>query len=170
MKRIMIITSLVTLGLAAMAQNKNNHVIRVDVQEFGDDGTHVKLALPLTTLRAFEPMVRETLSEMTVDGHDFNLAEIWQTVKDTGPMDYVEVLQTDRTITVSTTATHVVVRTDGTMQDQIHMSIPFELCDAMFRDAESFDYQHLVDVLEDMAGEDLVNIDTDNERIRIWIE
>ncbi|MCB1045262.1 MAG: hypothetical protein KDC35_20140 [Acidobacteria bacterium] len=170
MKKIMVMISLAAMALSAVAQDKNTRFIRLEVHEGGEDGTHVNMTLPLNTLNAFEPAVRQALTEISVNGQGLNLAEIWQAVKDSGPMDYVEVQEHDSTIKISTTGTHVVVRAEGEMADNIHVSIPFELCDAIFRDVESFDFQNLIAVLENMAGEDLVNIDTDNERIRIWIE
>lgn len=170
MKRFATTTLALLLSTVVFAQNKTSRVLRVEVQEGGEDGTHVNLTLPISAMAAFEPAVRNALNEISVNGDGINLQEIWQAVKDSGPMDYVEIEEQNSTIRVSTTGSHVVVSAEGDLEDNIHVSIPFELCDAMFRSPEDFDFDRLMTVLEDMAGSDLIRVDTDNEHVRVWIE
>ncbi len=170
MKRLTTLFIVAAATTLLFAQAKTNHVIRVEIFGGGEDGSHVNMTLPINALAAFEPTVRQAFEQVAIEGHGINLAEIWKAVKDSGPMDYVEIEESDSTIRVSTTGTHVVVRAEGALQDNINVSIPFELCDAVFRQSEDFDFDHLMTVLNGLAGQDLVHIDTENEQIRIWIE
>lgn len=148
----------------------SNFFLRVEIREVGDDGANVNLRLPLSTIRAFEDTFREALSDIEVDGHGIDLRTIWETLRDSGPTDFVEIQDKEGTIKVSSDNNKITVIAEGDYRERVSMNIPFALCDAIFTDADNVDFDNLITVLESMAGVDIINVDSDDAKIRIWIE
>ncbi len=169
MKSQLTAIALMMMSLWAAA-GETNHVIRLSVTSDDADGTQVNMTVPLSLLYSFEDVIREALTEIKIEEHGIDLREIWNAVKDAGPTDFVEILEGETTVKISTSQTHIVVATDGDGDESVNAMIPFELCDALFTDSEDFDFENLMTVLEGMSGTDIVNVESDDENVRIWIE
>lgn len=170
MKGLLTAIGLLMFSAWAVAGTDTDHVIRLEVLSNDEDGTQVNVTLPLSMLYSFEDTIRDVLTDIDIDDHEINLKEIWATVKDTGPMDYVEIIEGDARIKVSTTESHIVVTTEGDANEKVNAMVPFALCDALFTTSEDFDFDRLMEVLKNMAGMDIVNVQADGESVRVWIE
>lgn len=169
MKKLLIFGSLLILMTGAL--QAQNRVIRVQIDGHDGENTHVSMTFPLSMIRSFEPAIVGSMMEHEIHGHGLDLRKMWETMKEAGPMDYVEITENEGNVKVSSTGTHIVVTADGDLQDRVHVSIPFALCDALFAEPDEFNMDHLMDVLEQMVGQDIVNITSDTEEtVRVWIE
>ena len=151
-------------GQVAMANTTD--LLRVHVIE-ESEGTEVKVNIPMNTLEAFRPTIQNALSDIEVDGHEIDLREIWQQIKDAGPNDFVEINQDGTRVLVATTAENEIrITIEG--EDNVNVRIPFALADA-FLGHEEIDYDTVMEALYDIEG-DLVNVTGDDVQVRVWIE
>lgn len=170
MRKVWMMVSLAMLFTAAsMAQTRNLNVHFVDHRE---GGSEVTMSLPVTMISSFEGQIREAftaIKENNQSGIDF--FELWRAVRETGPNEYLEVNQENTKIKVSTTETHLICDVEGLEElAEVKIKIPLVLGDALLGNADAFDYDYAINVLNNMSGQDLVLIQSEDIEGRVWID
>ena len=168
MKKLMIATFASLFSLALIAGE--THFLRIEINETKEEGSHVNVRLPLNLINAFEETVRDAIEEVDFEGHEINVRQIWETLKEAGPTDFIEINDAKGSVRVSTTGSQILISADGEYRDKVSMTIPYELCDAKKKKKENLDFNRIVAILESMAGRDLVMVNSEDATVRIWIE
>lgn len=168
MRKVWMMSLALIVCTAAMAQDKN---LNVHFKDYREGGSEVSMSLPLNMLGSFEPQIREAFSAIEDQNSGVNFFELWAAVRDAGPNEYLEVNQEDTKIKVSTTETHLLCDVEG-VEDlgKVKIKIPLVLGDALLGDPENFDYEYAINVLNNLAGQDLVYIESEEIDGRVWIE
>ncbi len=161
------------LACAAWAGNGSGEgkSIHVDLKSTEGDGMELKMTLPISFIETLRPKIEEALSSVRYQDHEIDFVEIWNSVKDSGPTEFVEIKSHDGDIKVSTTHTHLVIRVDEKNEGhQIDVTLPLALGDALFSNLDTIDYDGIIDALLSMEGQDLVKITSEKINGRVWIE
>ena len=160
------------LALSLVAVAKDGKMLNIQFEDKSGDGMTMEMSLPLALLESVQPNIEQALQAAREEGHlEMDFAAIWKAVKDAGPTEFVEFNSKDADVKVSTTETHLIVdvreKKDG---NDILITIPLALGDALFTDIDNINYDGIVEALLAMEGQDLVKIDGTNMKGRVWIE
>ncbi len=173
MRRMMKAASLITMmSMAMMVFAKDGKMINIHFEDNNGEGMKIDVSLPLSLIETIQPNIEQALLTAREEGRmEMDFAAIWQAVKDAGPTEFVEINSQDADVKVSTTQTHLVIdiheKKDG---NDIHVTVPLALGDALFTDIDNIDYQGIVESLLAMEGQDLVRITGKNMNGRVWID
>ena len=165
MKKSILVTLIAGLFFASAAQAAQP-MIHVSVE--GADDQDIKVQVPIAMLEAFRPAITDALSQASLENHEIDFRALWQEMKAAGPNEYVNINNGDGQITVSTTQTHLVVNGDQDDQ-QFHVQVPLSLGDALFS-GEQVDFDALLATLSQLEGQDLINVNSSEAKIRVWVQ
>lgn len=156
----------------ALAQEKRGYFFHLEAIEYTENETpnEIKLNIPMSLLRAFQPNVDNALADVDFGEYHNQFRLAWQEVRDADPFTVVEILAEDKTLRVSTTETHVVINVTDPDYGQAVGRIPLSIGDALFNMGDNVSFHQLLDEIEALAGQDLVQVESDKMDLRIWID
>jgi len=174
MKRIakIAIVAAAFVACAAVAQDPTaGKTININFEDRTQEGAVFSMSLPVTFLEAFKPKINEALQSVDYQGHKIELQEIWNAVKDAGPMEYAVITNDEADVNIFSTETHLVIKVFEKKENQkIDVTIPLALGEALFAEGPDIDYDRIVAALLELGGQDLVVIDSAKMYGRVWIE
>ena len=165
MKKSILVTVIAGLFFASAAQAAQP-MIHVSVE--GAQEQNIKVQVPISMLEAFRPAITDALGQASHGNQEIDFRELWQQIKAAGPNEFVNIQNGDGNISVSTTETHLVVNGDQGAE-QFHVTVPLTLGDALF-EGEQVDFDALMATLEQMQGQDLINVNSSDAQIRVWVQ
>lgn len=170
----------------ARAEVAGEKWIHIRVVEQGTDGETVRINLPLRVVEKILPLVNnDTLkngklrtgrhSHLCVDGRNItasDLREIWQAVRTSPDGDFISVVGKHDNVRVARKDRHIVVKASEKSDENVEIRIPIVVMDALFsgRDSEELDLVAAVRALAQDGGMELVAVDDDDSRVRIWVD
>lgn len=178
MKRLWPVAVLALLVSApALAQTPWIHV---EVDEGGDDASHVKVNLPVSVVE----IALEAAPDEIVDDGEIHLAHIdeeldiedmrrlWDELRETGDAEFVSVEEDEKTVKVRRTGELIVVdiedRRDG--RDDGRIEVPVSVVDALFSgDGNDLNIGAALAELRTQRG-DIVRVTDGETRVRVWID
>ncbi|HJQ97059.1 MAG TPA: hypothetical protein VJ826_02035 [Candidatus Polarisedimenticolaceae bacterium] len=151
--------------------------IHVRVDEDGAHGAKVDVQVPLSMVSALMPTLK---AKMDVDGHlDFRSSDVsvdelrsyWKAVKESRDGNYVTVKDGSDTVRIAKRGGVVHVDVDGNGgTERVKMRLPVRLVDAVLGTKDTLDVGALVDALHDVPNGELIAVDDDESKVRIWID
>ena len=170
--------AILTAGFVVSAQDTAARILHVTVQDNVNTQNSVSINLPMGFLRSLAPMVQQHTNQVLEDENlrgkleekGIDLKFIWQTIRENGPTELVEVNEKDTRYVVKTTETHLVVNVDEDSGDGALIEMPIEVLDALFGDNGDLNIEALIDVLEGLENQDLFSLTSDEQDVRIWID
>jgi hypothetical protein len=149
----------------------DGRTINIHFEDRSKDGPTMQMSLPLSSLVAsIVPQLNQALVSIQEESGDVDFQAIWRQIENEGPTDWVAFNGDEAGVWIATTRTHLLVRVhEKTRGEQINVSIPLVLGDALFQGAE-VDFESLVEVLESTVGQDLVSITSSTVKARVWVE
>jgi hypothetical protein len=147
----------------------------------GTDGENVSVNLPLSLIETALPMIPSEHfndGEFVLDGHWNNghslsisqLRELWNELKSTPDMTFVTVEDGDETVTVSKSNGYLQVHADES-NEQVEVRVPESVVDALLSgDGEALDIRAAITALAAQGEGELVTVNGDDERVRVWID
>lgn len=170
MKRTMTLMVLALFCAMGFAQDKaKGKMIHVDFKNL-EDGSSIQATLPLSLVSAAKPHIERALTQVQ-ERKNMDFRNIWESVKDSGPTQLVEINSDEVKMKVFTTETHLKVKMDHQKDGEFDVTLPLALGDALFNeDNKNLDYDTIVNALLAMEGQDLVVVDSDVVEGRVWIE
>lgn len=168
-----ILASLFALVFAsvAWAQDKaSQKMIHIDFKDDRPDGVELVMSLPISVLTTFQPQIREAFMALEEENDSLNFVEIWNSVKDVGPHDFMEIKGKDGHIKISTTESHFVARVNSPEMGDIEALVPLALGDILFANSQNVDLEGIVAALGALEGQDLVRIRSEFINGRVWID
>ena len=149
--------------------------IHVRVDEDGDHGAKVDVQVPLSMVSSLMPTLR---AKMDVDGHlDFGSSDVsldelrayWKAVKESKDGNYVTVKDGSDTVRIAKRGgvVHVDVKGSG---ERVTMRLPVPIVDAFLGTKDTLDVGALVEALHDVPNGELIAVDDDDSKVRIWID
>jgi len=176
MKRAIIALWILMLATgAAVAQDRWLHI---RVQEFDGDEDSISINMPLSAVESF-------LSHSEVDGlrngklhlgdhseiDGIDLHEILLALRDAPDSEFVTIRTRDDSVRVAKEDGFLLVNVDEDRGDRVRVKMPMEVVDVLLEgDGEEVDVVRLLDALAVLDGTDLISVDSDDTRVRIWID
>jgi hypothetical protein len=164
-----------TLAPAASADSRWIHV-RVD--EDGEDGARVDIQVPLTMVSSLLPTLKKKIEihegridlgdgEMTLD----EMRGYWAAVKSAKDGNYVTVRDGSDTVRISKRGGVVHVDVSGNRgSERVKLRLPAALVDAVLGADDTLDVGELVRALGSVPNGEIIAVDDDESRVRIWID
>lgn len=159
----------------AMAQDRWLHV---RVQELDQDDDYVSINLPLSAVEGmlagseFDGLrhgVIDLGDHADLDGID--LREVLLALQDAPDSDFVTIRSREDSIRVAKEDGFLIVNIDETGGDRVRMRLPMEVVDVLLEtDGQEIDVVRVLDALSVLDGTDLITVDSDDARVRIWID
>ena len=184
MKKVLLIAiaALLLMTSPILAQTPWVHV---EVQEGGDDDTHVRVNLPLSVVQiALEAAPKKFLEDGKIHLHHGNhdidvedLRKMWEELSAVGDAEFVSVEGDDETVRISREGDvfRIVVdeRKEGA-NEQVRVEVPVAVLDALFSgEGESLNLRDALEELKTQRG-DIVRIHTGagdgDTKVRVWID
>ena len=167
----------IALAAAPALAASDGRWIHVRVDEDGAHGAKVDLQVPLSMVSALMPTLK---AKMDVDGkldfgsQDVSLDELrsyWKAVKESRDGNYVTVRDGSETVRIAKRGGVVHVDVDDTAQSEhVKMRLPVPLVDAVLGTEDTLDMGAFVAALHDVPSGELIAVDDDESKVRIWID
>jgi hypothetical protein len=155
--------------------------VHVEVDEGGDDNTHVRVNLPLSVVQvALEAAPEKILENGQIHLHNMDhdldiedIRKIWTELREAGDAEFVSIEGDDETVRVRREGDFIRIdvdeRKEGASQ-QIHIEVPVAVVDALFSgEGESLNLGGALDALSTQRG-DIVRVDDGETKVRVWID
>lgn len=162
------------------AQGRGEVRLRVEVDDARTGASRVRLNVPLTSMEALLDILEDELdSEIDLDldsrRHGVNLRKLYLSVRDEDVADLLEVNGSDGEhvrIWKDTDGFHLHVQEEGRYEPNVRIYLPLPVLDALFDVAEGQgpDFNAALAQLRRLAPVTLVEADSDDEIVRVWLE
>jgi hypothetical protein len=181
-RRIPIALSLTLLALffvaAAPTPASDDLWLHVSVQE--GDSTSVNVNLPLRMIEKAIPLIPQDEIHVHhggihVDGLDMSLddmREMMAELRNSPDMTFVSVEEEDESVTVSKSGDFLLVKVDDRAGgERVDVRMPLDVVDALLAgDGEELRIEDAIRALAAYGGGDIVTVEGDNEKVRVWID
>ena len=159
----------------AVAQDRWLH-IRVQTYDSGDE--QISINMPLSAIEGL-------LSSSEIDGlhhgkihlgdhadiDGIDLHEVLLALRDAPDSEFITIRSRDDSVRVAKEDGYLLVNVDEEGGDRVRVRMPMEVVDVLLEaEAQEVDVVRLLDALEVLDGTDLISVDSDDSRIRIWID
>jgi len=152
-----------------------------------DDGEKVSVNIPLSVIESMLPMITvdalrdgklhvDEIDEFDeFDGFDgIDLREIARALREAPDADFVTVQSNDESVRVSKEKGYIVVSVEdrgGRSSENVWVRMPLDVLDALVGgDPHELDLLAALEVLSEHEGEALVNVESDDANVRVWID
>lgn len=173
--------ALVALGTAS-ASLANDGWIHVRVDSKDDRGESVRVNLPISLIQTLLPAIQDEHlknGRLRIDtGHDgrsIDLRAVLNALRDTPDGNIIRLRDDGDDVRVTKSGRFLLVNVDERGDDgaTVRVKLPLEIVDALSNlddDSAELDLGRLLRALGKFRGEDLITVDDDEQRIRIWID
>lgn len=158
-------------SVTILAQNnKTQKMVRIDFKDSRPDGMELQMTLPINVITSFQTQIKDAFDSLQEESQELDFVEIWRSIKETGPTDFLEVRGKDGNIKISTTESHLVAVVDSEEDGTINAQVPLALGDVLFSAGQDFDWATIIVALEQLEGQDLIKVSSEFINGRVWIE
>ena len=155
--------------------------LHVHVEENGEHGELVKINIPLSMVERMLPLISADElqhGKLNLDVDDdlegIDLRELAAALRDAPDADFVTVESEDETVRVAKEGDFLIVRAEerGRHSDEkVRVRMPLAVVDALIgEDPNELDLVAALEVLGEYEGEALVDVQSDDSSVRIWID
>lgn len=150
--------------------------LHIRVVENNGNGENVSVNIPLSLVEALLPTIesnefrggRVLLPASEIEGVD--LREILEALRDAPDADFVKVKDGDESVIVAKEQGFLVVRVDD-RDERVRVRMPLDVVDAMLSaGSDEIDLIAGLRALSAYDSGDLVTVESDDSRVRIWID
>ena len=167
-----------TFALPLSAGADSTRWIHVRVHDEGEDGARVDIQVPLAMVSSLLPSFKKKIEihegridlgndEMTLD----EMRGYWAAVKGSKDGNYVTVRDGSDTVRIAKRGgvVHVDVSADRG-SERVKLRLPVPLVDAVLGKDDTLDVGELVKALSGVPNGEIIAVDDDDSRVRIWID
>ncbi len=176
------IVALALLGSLATGAWAKDSWLHIRVEEQGRHGETVRVNLPLQMVEALLPMI-----DTSAEGGDVRLAngriyfdcnelrdidfrEVLEVLKDAQDAEYVRVEGYDESVRVAKEDGNLVIRVDD-RHDQVRIQLKMDIVEALLKaDEDELDLLAMIKALREHGEGELVSVESEDEKVRIWID
>ncbi len=176
---ILISLALLAGSRATLAASSNDLWLHVAVDESDGHGEHVRVTVPLALAQAILPLIDEgnvCQGKVRIDDHDLEMAKlrgVLEALKEAKEGQFIRVEADGEEIEVARSGKNLLIKAeDG--DEKVRIRLPLKLVDAFIAAHEKgsgdVDLAAAVKTLEDHGEGELVAVDSDDARVRIWLD
>lgn len=171
--------ALLLVALPLTTLSAGERWLHVRVEDSSSGGENVSVNVPLSVVHAFLPLVRDGELDggrLRVDLDEIEgvrLRDVLAALNDAPDAVFVTVNGPDEQVRVAKENGYLLVHVDERHGDreQVRVRLPIAVAQALVTDdPEEFDLSAALRELEKFDGEDLVRIESTDERVRVWID
>jgi hypothetical protein len=171
--------ALATIALAAAPAlaAADGRWIHLRVDEDGAHGAKVDIQVPLSMVSSLMPTLKAKMDvhgKLDLGSQDVSVDELrsyWKAVKESKDGNYVTVRDGSETVRIAKRGGVVHVDVEDTDQgERVKMRLPVPLVDAVLGTHDTLDVAALVTALRDVPSGELIAVDDDESKVRIWID
>jgi hypothetical protein len=154
--------------------------IHVEVEETGAENSHVKVNLPLSVVEiAADAAPEKLLPHGRLDlghlDHDIeveDLRRMWQALRDAGDEELVSVEGDDESVAIRRDGEQVIIDVnDAQGSENVRVQVPVTVIDALLSgDGNELDVRAALEQLRKSKRGEVIRVDDDETRVRIWID
>jgi hypothetical protein len=167
----------IALAAAPALATSDGRWIHVRVDEDGAHGAKVDVQVPLSMVSALMPTLKAKMDvngQIDLGSKDVSIDELrgyWKAVKESKDGNYVTVRDGTESVRIAKRGgiVHVDVD-DGDKSEHVKMRLPVPLVDAVLGTKDTLDVEALVTALRDVPNGELIAVDDDESKVRIWID
>ncbi len=168
---------LLVLFLGSSLAWTQSSTLHIRVQE--GELEKVSVNLPVSVISAFLPLLEDKVGHLRGDhiqmgGQELGieqLREIWNALKSDGTYELANVQTEEENIRVTLDENNLLVDTDEGSKEQIHVRIPVPVVDALLSGTgDELNLTGAVETLASLGGADLVEVQSNDEHVRVWID
>ena len=176
---LLAIAVLLCTAAVPLAAQQAKPWIHVHVTE-GDEGTNVRLNLPLSVIGVALEVAPEKIFEkgkLKLKNADVSIADLrklWTELRSAGDASLVEVEGKDGLVRIIREANLIIIKVDqakeAEKETQVRIEIPVEVVDALLEgEGEELNLRGAIEQLQNQRGEIVRVVDGDTN-VRIWID
>ena len=177
-KHFQVLTAAGILALAATATAvaAGEVRLRVEVDDAVTGEQRVRLNIPLNSVESMLDIFQDELDVdflREVDTHGVRLRDLYLAIRDEDLSDFLEVQDRNGEhvkIWKDQEAFYIQVQEAGRSEPNVNVYLPLSVMDALLLDGDAPDLQAAMDELRRLAPLTLVEVDHDDEIVRIWLE
>jgi hypothetical protein len=171
--------ALVASVAAPVAEARGDVQLRVEVDDPRTGEQRVRLNLPLRSIDqllaiASQQMDEEHEFDFNLDmGNGMNMRALYTVFRDEDLTDLLQVNGEDGEnvrVWKDRDAFHVEVQEEGYYEPNIRIYLPLQVLDVLFMEGDELDMSGALEELRRMAPLTLVEVDTEEETVRVWLE
>jgi hypothetical protein len=158
-----------------VAQDRWLH-IRVQESDQADD--YVNVNMPVSALEGmlsgseigqFRHGKIQLGDHADLDGID--LRQVLSALRDAPDSEFVTIRSREDSVRVAKEDGYLLINVDETDGDRVRIRVPMEVVDVLLEaEDQEIDVVRVLDALSVLDGTDLISVDSDDTRIRIWID
>ena len=169
-------------GAAKMEAQQSRPWIHVQVTEPGEDGTNVRVNLPLALAEVALSLVSDEViskGQIKLDEHDVSVEDLrllWNELKASGDAEFLTMQQKDKEVRIARQGDRIRIHVDKAGEgdknagQQVRIEVPVTLVDALLGGQD--DHLDLRAALAELTQErgDIVTVNDGEKRVRVWID
>ncbi len=149
------------------------------VQVHGDSDEKVNVNIPLSLVSTILPLIEDKAEEgLSRHGHwddsDMSVSqmrEIWNAVKSEGAFELASVNSGEHRFSIFLDGQYLRVESDEGAKERVTVKLPTVLVDALLSgEGENFNIMAALDALQNLGNQELVLVEADDTRVRVWID
>jgi hypothetical protein len=178
MKRTLL-PAFLALAFAAAPIRAQTPWVHVEVDDTEDEGSHVKVNLPLSVVEialeaAPEKIVDEGRIRIDATDHDLDvedLRKMWNELRNAPDSEWVTVEKKDESVSIRRQSDLILIDVDDRKGgDTAHIQVPLKVVDALFSgQGQELNLKEAISELKSLRG-DIVRVDDGDTKVRIWID
>ena len=144
-----------------------------------EDDERVSVNIPLGVVARILPLInndemRHGMLDLDIDELEgMDLRELAAALKDAPDAEFVTVEGKDETVRVMKEDGHLVVLAEdrgSRSHEKVRVKMPLKVVDALVGDGNELDLVAALDALGEYEGEPLVDVESDDSTVRVWID
>jgi hypothetical protein len=156
--------------------------LHVRVEEDGDRGERVNINVPLSLVERMLPLIsvdelqggKLVLDELDDDLEGIDLRELAAALRDAPDAEFVTVESEDENVRIAKEGKFLVVRAEergGRSAETVRVRVPLAVVDALISDdPNELDLVAALRVLGEYEDDPLVDVQSDESSVRVWID
>jgi hypothetical protein len=151
--------------------------LRVEVEEQGEDATHVSLNLPMELVTEVVPLLEEkgvmppTTARDVFGGSPGQWKEILQSLRTAREGEYVRVESAEEQVRIVKQGDEIqILVEEAEPKQQVRIRLPMAVAEAFAAgEAEELDLGAVLEALAEMGPGEIVRVEAPEARVRIWL-
>jgi hypothetical protein len=165
------------LSLPAVAQQKKDPWLHVEVRESKEDPETVKINLPFSMVDVALKIVKDKKfngGRLKLDSTDISVPDLktlWNEFKKAGNADFVTVEKKNENVKISREGSYLLIKVSENKQQKVDLRVPVEVVDALLAaPGDELDIKAALVAMQQKGSNEILTVNDNNTKVRIWVD